>query len=160
VFIGEELARRTGAPYFRQEGLDKQGRNLEAFSDAIKAGKEKVIPIIASIDACQAGFNLQPWHRNLITAPPSGGKTWEQLVGRTHRDGQEADAVEVDVMIGCVENFESWEKALSEAQMAVDAMGDSQKILIADTLGFPCADEINCMGGPRWTKTRQRNDDP
>ncbi len=159
VFFGEELARRTGAPYFREKGLDARGNDLESFSDMIKAGKSKAIPIIASLDACQAGFNLQPWARNLYTCPPSGGKAMEQSLGRTHRDGQEADQVEADIMFGCVENFESWEKACAEAQMAVDTLGDSQKILIADKLSMPSDIEVSRMGGPRWSKTKQRKSD-
>jgi hypothetical protein len=132
VFFGEELERRTGARYFREEGCDRSGMNLETFSELIKRGKEKVAPIIASIHACEAGFNLQPWCRNLVTSCPSGAKRWEQFIGRTHRDLQTADQVEVDILLGCLEHFESWENALAQARMAKDALGDEQKILIAD----------------------------
>lgn len=154
VFFGDELERRTGVPYFRQGGLDKNGRSLKSLEEQIKSGLAKPIPIIASIDACATGFNLQPWNRNLITSCPSGAATWEQLLGRTHRDGQTSDEVTADVLLGCVENVESWENALAEARMAVDALGDSQKILIADPVGFPSEMQINAWGGPRWTKTK------
>lgn len=158
VFFGEELERRTGAPYFRQGGLDRKGMNLEALSNQVKAKQAKAGPIIASIDACQAGFNLQPWNRNLITCPPSSAKAIEQLIGRTHREHQYADQVDVDILIGCIENFESWEKCKARAQMAVDTLGDSQKILIADVM-MPSEWELTRQGGPRWTKTIQRKDD-
>lgn len=150
VFFGDELERRTGVPYFREQGLDKRGNSIEALSELIKAGRAKPVPIIASVAANSTGRNLQPWSRNLVTSCPSGGATWEQLLGRTHRDGQEADQVEVDVMLSCVEHAESWERALSEARMAVDTMGDSQKLLIADAT-WP---DVAHKGGPRWVKTR------
>lgn len=155
-FFGDELERRTGVPYFREEGLDKRGNSLSVLARLITEGKAKAGPILASSFACSTGFNLQPWNRNLLTSCPSGAGSLEQLIGRTHRDGQEADQVEVDVLLGCVENFESWTRARSEAQMAVDTMGDSQKILIADVVDFPSEGEVARTGGPRWTKTKAR----
>lgn len=148
VPFGEELERRTGMPFFRQEGLDKRGRNLQSLSDLIKDGKEKPCAIIASVHACQAGFNLQPWWRNLLVSCPSSAKTLEQLCGRTHRDGQLEDQVEVDILFGCVEAFEAWENALAQARMAIDAMGDSQKILISEFPMPPMPKD-----GPRWNRT-------
>lgn len=53
--------------------------------------------IAASIAAHGTGRNLQAWSVNVIAEPPSAGKTWEQLLGRTHRPGQEADEVTVYV---------------------------------------------------------------
>ncbi len=149
IFFGDELERRTGAPYFREQGSDKSGRNLEVLSELIKAGKAKPGPIIASVFACQAGFNLQPWDRNLLASCPSGAKTFEQLIGRTHRDGQKSDQVEVDILLGCVEHYESWDNACAQARMAVDALGDSQKILIADPI-FPAMPRD---GSERWEKS-------
>ncbi len=150
IFFGDELERRTGAPYFREGGCDKSGLNLEALSELIKAGKAEPKPIIASVFACQAGFNLQPWSRNLLTACPSGAKTCEQIIGRTHRDGQKADQVEVDILLGCIEGFESWGNAILQARMAKDAMGDEQKILMTDPMMpvQPAGDGT----GDRWSK--------
>lgn len=53
--------------------------------------------VIASIRAHGTGRNLQQFARNLVANPPAGGGTWEQLLGRTHRQGQEADEVVADV---------------------------------------------------------------
>ncbi len=161
TFFGDELERRTGVPYFREQGLNKKGESLTTLAEMITLGKARALPIIASAHACATGFNLQPWSRNLITSCPSGAGTLEQLIGRTHRDGQAADQVEVDIMVGCIENAESWENACAEARMTADTMGDSPKILIADVM-FPGADELARQGGPRWTKVRAKktsNDD-
>lgn len=57
-------------------------------------GSERVI---ASIRAHGTGRNLQMFARNLVANPPAGGGTWEQLLGRTHRQGQEEDEVICDV---------------------------------------------------------------
>ena len=51
--------------------------------------------VVASIKAHGTGRNLQAFCRNLVANPPSDGATWEQLLGRTHRQGQEADEVTV-----------------------------------------------------------------
>lgn len=152
VFFGDELERRTGVPYFREGGLDKRGNSIENVAEMIRMGKAKPAPVIASVAANSTGRNLQPWCRNLITSCPSGAATWEQLLGRTHRDGQQADQVEVDVLVACIEHVESWERARAEAQMTADTIGDSQKMLIADKLGFPDAFELTRYAGPRWTK--------
>lgn len=53
-------------------------------------GKESVL---ASIRAHGTGKNLQQFSRNLVVNVPSDGGTWEQLLGRTHRQGQLADVV-------------------------------------------------------------------
>jgi hypothetical protein len=155
TFFGNELEKRTGVPYFREGGLDKRGQSIEALAELIRTGKTKPTPIIASVAANSTGRNLQPWHRNLITSCPSGAATWEQLLGRTHRDGQTADTVEVDILLGCIEHAESYYKAKAEARMVVDTLGDSQKLLIADDM-FPSEAEIATRRGPRWTKTKER----
>ena len=50
--------------------------------------------IFASIKAHGEGKNLQhAFFRNLVLHSPSNGKTWEQLLGRTHREGQPAAEV-------------------------------------------------------------------
>ena len=43
------------------------------------------------------GFNIQDRAHNLIVQPPGRGSHWEQLLGRTHRQGQKADEVVVEV---------------------------------------------------------------
>ncbi len=155
VFFGDELERRTGVPYFREGGLDKRGNSIETLAELIRTGKQKPVPIIASVQANSTGRNLQPWNRNLITSCPSGAATLEQLLGRTHRDGQESDQVEVDILLSCVEHFDSWHKAVSEARMTQDTMGDSPKILLADALGFEEGLGAR-LGGPRWSKQRSK----
>lgn len=95
----------------------------------------KVHPVIVcSIRAHGTGKNLQPWNHNLVTSPPANGTTWEQLLGRTHRPGQEADEVYADVFLHTVDNFQAWEHALEDAKYIEQTHGSKQKILYATKL--------------------------
>lgn len=67
--------------------------------------------VVASIRAHGTGRNLQCFARNLVANPPAGGGTWEQLLGRTHRQGQEADEVICDVY----RHTEAFRKAVETA---------------------------------------------
>lgn len=153
-FFAEELARRTGAPYYREDGCDANGVPIEQ-ADCSK-------PCIASFQSNKEGRNLQGdkhtgWQgfsRNLVTAPMTGADDWEQMIGRTHRDGQTADEVTVDVMIGCREHLQAWHDALAGAVAARDTLGQTQKILLADIDGFPSLDDMTQMSGSQWNKKK------
>lgn len=47
----------------------------------------------ASYNVHGTGKNLQAWRSQILLDPPSSGQAWEQLLGRTHRQGQTADEV-------------------------------------------------------------------
>jgi len=121
--FGHKLAEITGLPYYRGEGLCQNGQYIEDGSGAI----------IASIKANSEGRNLQyKWNKNLIIGCPAGGDIWEQLMGRTHREGQTADEVSVQVMIGCLEDYKAFIQAQNDAVYVKDTMGQDQKITYAD----------------------------
>lgn len=145
AFFAHELSRRSGAPYFGAEGKDRNGRMIEDASG----------PVIASRPANGTGRNLQfNWSRNLITDFQGSCLTVEQQLGRTHRKGQEADTVEVDVLIGCREQWAALVKALANARTQRDTIpgAESQKLLIAD-ITWPEESEIAAMPGYRWRQT-------
>ncbi len=145
TFFGHELSRRTGWPYFGQNGLDAKGRSI----------LDAEGPIIASIAANGTGKNLQRYRHNLITACPTGAAVWEQLLGRTHRPGQLADEVTAEVLVGCIEHVDAWTRAIAESEMARDMFGQPQKILYAD-VNMPKAAEVrmgHASGAHRWRKT-------
>lgn len=148
-FFAQRLSRETGFPYFGAEGLDAQGRFID---DAPNNG-----PIIASIKANREGRNLQvKWSRNLVVSPPEGADVWEQMIGRTHRPGQTADEVTLDVLLGCAEHANAWRKAVASARAVRDTTGAEQKLLIAD-IEWPTDLEINRYRGARWTGTKERD---
>jgi hypothetical protein len=115
--------------------------------------------MVASIPANGEGRNLQVWDRNLITMVPPGALIWEQLLGRTHRDGQLAEEVTVDVLLGCKEHLDAWYGALSGAQAALDTTGMSQKLLTCQVDGFPDEDEVLERTDWRWGKQKEENED-
>lgn len=118
--VGERLSRAIGVPYF--------GAGERASRDILDADG----PAVVSIAAHHRGKNLQQWNRNLVVAPPSSGKMWEQLVGRTHRVGQRADEVLVDVMLHYVEANDSFRHALDDARYLEDTLGSRQRLNYAD----------------------------
>jgi hypothetical protein len=122
--FGEALSRLTGAPYFGAGGLDASGNSVAD----VKPGRA----IICSIAAVGQGFNLQMFSKALITSCPSGAATMEQVLGRIHRDGQEADEVIVDVLLGCSEHAEAFERAVEGAKATEEILGHSQKLCLAD----------------------------
>lgn len=152
TFFGKELSRRTGLPYFGPKGLDANGRYLQTYSDAIRDGKEKPACILASVAACHYGYNLQPWNRNLVTACPAGAALWEQLLGRTHRMGQLEDEIEVDVLMGCLEHWDAWTKAVAQAKATTELLKQPQKLCVADVLKMPTFLDITARSDYRWKK--------
>lgn len=120
VAFGERLATESGYRYF--------GAGMEA-STAIA---DATGPIIASISAHGQGKNLQRWSRNLVATPPSSGKTWEQLAGRTHRHGQMGDKVEFDVWTHAEELEAALRQARNDAAYIEATIGARQKLCFAD----------------------------
>lgn len=120
VAVGDRLSRDLGIPYF--------GSGKSASAEILDAEG----PIIASIAAHGQGKNLQQWNRNLVTAPPSSGKTWEQLVGRTHRRGQCSDEVTVEVPVFDDILLDSLRKALDDARYLEETLGARQRLNYAD----------------------------
>lgn len=87
--------------------------------------------IVASIRAHGTGKNLQPFCRQLVANPPADGATWEQLIGRTHRQGQLEDEVTVHVYRHMPVMVTALDKARELAQYIQDTLGGSQKLLRA-----------------------------
>jgi hypothetical protein len=124
--FGEKLAEMTGIPFYCNEGLDAKSNFIEDHPEGA--------PMIASMHANREGKNLQRWSNNLVVHPPSSGKWWEQLIGRTHREGQEEDTVTVDMFFVTVAHLVAFHRARSDAQFVEDTTGQVQKLLYADVL--------------------------
>jgi hypothetical protein len=82
-----------------------------------------------SISAHGTGKNLQPWHDQLCVCPPASGQTWEQLLGRTHRPGQEADEVVFQVYQHTGSFRGAVNRSLGDARYVQAATGNQQKLL-------------------------------
>ncbi len=138
-FFSRRLAQITGATYYGENGMSERGESITL----VKTGRA----IIASVQANGTGRNLQMFSTNLITSCSPSAATVEQLIGRTHRDGQEADEVLVDILLGCGEHYDAFFQALGGARAAQDVLGHSQKLLLADIL---IPNNINDKKGPLW----------
>lgn len=138
VAFAQRLSKVTGLPYYGREGKDATGRSIPEFGEP-GCGEGT---IIASIASNGEGRNLQGWYRNLITCPPSNGKVLEQLLGRTHRDGQEADEVTFEIFVTCREYAEAFWQATDDARFVYQTTGSEQKLLYAD-VDMPDARALN-----------------
>jgi len=144
--FAERLSREAGLAYYGAKGLDAAGR----FINDAPPGRS----VIASSDANREGRNLQGlWNRNLITSPAEGSGWWNQLIGRTHRPGQKASEVVVDVLLGCAEHANAMRKALAGAGAVRDTTGAPNKLLSA-TFDWPDDFTIASFPGPRWREMK------
>ena len=129
VAFGNRLVEKTGWPYFRNMGLDQNKRFIE--SDAV-GSKET---IIASIESNKEGRNLQgKWHRNLIIDLPTQGDDMQQLVSRTHRDGQNSTNVFVDYMVPCYEYYNAMFGVIERNQSDFQNWSQRYRLLDADVV--------------------------
>jgi hypothetical protein len=113
---------KSSVPYFGQHGLSKTNGSIDSYLGAC----------IASIAANSEGRNLQRYCHNLILSPPANGARWEQLLGRTHRYGQKADTVTVDVITNCKEDLGAIDQSILDAGYIQQTTKQEQKLLIAD----------------------------
>jgi hypothetical protein len=125
-WLGEILATSTGLPFYR-------------------AGDDNILkasgPCLIST-AHAEGKNLQQWHTNLVLAPPTSGKLWEQMLGRTHRYGQKSDTVFCDVLLHTRPLQDAFAKARKEAQYIQNSLGTRQKLCYADYVPRHYADYV------------------
>jgi hypothetical protein len=102
-----------------------------AATDA-SAAREPVI--VCSMPTQGTGKNLQHYSRNLFTSLPPNGATFEQVVGRTHRPGQEADEVIVDWFGHTQATAEALAAIIDDAEYIQTSTGARQKVLYATRL--------------------------
>lgn len=117
--VGERLAEKGGFPLYGSGGL---------------AETATAPVIVCSIRAQGTGQNLQHHYAaNFLTGLSPNATIFQQLVGRTHRPGQEEDEVLV-VWPASPENEDSMARIKEEAVFQEEAMGEKQKVLFATHL--------------------------
>lgn len=124
IEFGRKLSELTGVPYYWRGGVNAAGKPIEDHPPGT--------PLIASIASNSEGRNLQAWFSNYITSAPTTGAALEQLIGRTHRDGQEADEVSVIIPIMIKEQVVQFEGAIRDAKYISQTTGQEQKLCYAD----------------------------
>jgi hypothetical protein len=98
------------------------------------AGSRSAPATIVASMAHAIGKNLQRWSNNLVLCPPSSGKDWEQLLGRTHRQGQEADLVTCYVTTHADTLRDAFSSARALASYTEETTGTRQKLCAATVL--------------------------
>lgn len=142
--LGYKLAELTGRRFFHELGADATGLAIEEYP-----GTDSVF---LSTGANFKGRNLQKWSRNLIIGSGSSSVRLHQQIGRTHRTGQTAEAVEVTFFVSSIEDLEAVYKARGRAAYDKTAGGNrSHKLLLGDWL-VPELSEAQRWSGARWRK--------
>jgi hypothetical protein len=111
------------------------GKRLESFSGVryFGAGDSGILnskdkSIIASVLAHGTGKNLERFSRNLFTSCPASGETFEQVLGRTHRSGQQADEVLNEIFLHTDVALAAFDKSKNDARYIEDTLGNRQKL--------------------------------
>lgn len=126
--LGEAIAKMGGFPFF--------GGGEQAAKDLTSITPKKAPVIVCSIKAHGTGLNLQAYSRNLFTTPPAGLEA-EQTIARTHRPGQDADQVSVDLFVHTPESVRAWLNSLRDARYVETSSGQKQKILYCERIDLP-----------------------
>ena len=115
-----------------QAVLDRFAEHIPAYGEGTEMPDDRHL-CAASISVHGTGQQLQAWDNQLILQPPSGGKRFEQLLGRTHRPGQRSD--EVNVTINVYGPYkDSLKSAKIDARYLQETTGAQQKLEIATWL--------------------------
>lgn len=127
--VAEWLEERPGIAWVESAAM---GEAIRAAGFRYYAGGENEIiherySCAAAIKAHSFAKNLQHFDRNLIVTPPTRGRTWQQLIGRTDRTGQNARLIAVDLFLHVREFWGSFRAARHDAEFAA-APGTRQKI--------------------------------
>jgi hypothetical protein len=144
--FGAELSRRTGLPYYGKKALDPQGNRADKHNPRTS--------MIASVHSVGTGLNLQFFSDNFVCSAPPNGVQWEQKMGRTHRQGQQADTVDFTLYVGCRENIEGFWQSVRDCIRVQQQIGQAQRLVFADK-SVPSTERFafSGFGSPfRWTK--------
>jgi hypothetical protein len=125
--LGREIAKVGDFPFF--------GPGMKAGDELTRVNAQRTPVIVCSRQAHGTGKNLQQFCRNLFTTPSPGGVDWEQTIARTHRPGQEADDVFVDVFLHTDDMQSAFDSAIRDAHYIEQTQGQKQKLLYARKVG-------------------------
>lgn len=116
--IAHKLAELTGFPVYG--GGDHASRQLNE-------SKHTAHPCIMSITAHGTGKNLQAWQNQIIAHPLAHPARWEQMLARTHRNGQQADEVSCFVYTHSLFG-RALRKARKDAKYIEETTGQEQRL--------------------------------
>lgn len=125
--FGETVALAAGLPFFHRLGVCSRFGSIESYGSPTGA--------VLSIQANSTGRNLQRWCQSLVVASPAKSDVLNQLIGRTHRTGQTAEAVNVTFCFSCGQHIDAVERARERARFDASLGGnEGNKLLDCDWL--------------------------
>ena len=99
--------------------------------------REATGTVALSIQVFHKGKNmLRVWDDQLILQPPRNAATWEQLLGRTYRPGQESSHVKASVYYHVHPYHEAMRRALQRSRYIQDNTKQPQILLLAEREEF------------------------
>lgn len=117
--VGSRLSRDLNIPYF--------GAGTEPPKEAQNC--------LLSIKAHATGKNLQAWRNNLVVHPVSDPSLLEQLIARTHREGQLADEVEITFFTHSIFGS-SLNRATKQAYVVQESTNQPMRLCYADRVKY------------------------
>ena len=117
--------------------------SIEELGDPLQGGKGDCIAV-ASMAGHGTGRNLQAWSRCLMLEFPREPIQAEQVIGREHRMGQEAEQVDVYTTLSLEFDHHNRAACLNDAIYIQQSTGQHQKIVYADYSPLPqvCSKEF------------------
>lgn len=102
----------------------------------------------------KTGKNLQQFDANLVVEISTSGNDWEQLLGRTHRSGQQADEVTAELYLHTVEMWEAFDQARRDSAYVEQTWKQVQRLSYATIAVTPPEDVIQraVAKDPLWFK--------
>ena len=126
------------------EALTKAGCKRSIFCPAGKQFNSKVIDLsnrdkilIASVPAHGTGKNLQHFQEQWYMQFPRPATTAEQVMGRLHRTGQEADHLVVNTNFTIEFDHVTFSATLNDSIYVHSTVGNRQKLVYADYVPLP-----------------------
>ncbi len=140
IAIVEWSQRNEGIVWFRSKAVGKalQDFGLKAMWDGLPHPKHDR-RVALSIQTHGTGKNFQAWDNNLVCEIPSSATLWEQMLGRTHRQGQTSEVVQATVMQHTAFLVQAWRKALGRAEFVAGVTSQMQRLCFADKSGLQSA---------------------
>lgn len=113
-------------------GYEYYGKNKRTSSGKHIMDASPLSTIVCSIDSCLEGTHMIGWSHNLVLTPPAEDLIWEQMIGRTHREGQKADEVEVRVWAPTQRARDRVLSARTDAEARQQLCQQPQRLVLAD----------------------------
>lgn len=113
----EEAFARAGIPTYPQK-------------DIVPNEKDPIIAL--SLKRHGTGLNLQAWDSNLVTCWHTSGRLMEQVIARTHRNGQKSDDV---AFSGYEHDLEAIRTSVRDAAYIQDSLQAPQRLLLGTWSG-------------------------